>query len=205
MVEFLNFINWILSDEKILFWIISVALTIIGYYIYIKDIYYWQNKPHFYSWFVWWIITSILYIIQIQHWWWAGAWVALISWIMSFVIAIIAFTKWTKDITKSDTISLILAFISIWLWIGRENVLYSVLLLVAIDIFWYYPTFRKSIVNPYEENYMLYLISIFKFWIAIFALNTITIETSLYLAANVIILFFLAWTIIFLRNLIIKD
>ena len=198
MVEFLNLL---LLDEKLLFWIISVALTLIGYYVYIKDIYYGQNKPHFYSWLVWWIITTILYIIQVKNWWWAGSWVALISWIISFIIAIIALKKWTKDITKSDTISLILSFISIWIWIGTENALYSVLLLVAIDIFWYYPTFRKSIVNPYEENYMLYLISIFKFWIAIFALDTITIETSLYLVVNVIILFLLVWTIVFLRNL----
>ena len=205
MVEFLNFMNWILSDEKLLFWIISVALTLIGYYVYIKDIYYGQNKPHFHSWFVWGIITAILYVIQVKHWWWAGAWVAWVSWVMSFVIAIMALHRWTKDITKSDTVSLMLAFISIWLWFFTDNVLYSVLLLVAIDIFWYYPTFRKSIVNPYEENYMLYLISIFKYWIAIFALDTITIETSLYLVANAIILFFLVWTIIFLRNLIVQD
>ena len=194
----------ILSNKKLIFWIISAIITIIGYYIYIKDIYFWENKPHFYSWFVWWLITIIIYIIQIQHNSWNGSWVALISWIMSFVIAWISIKKWTKDITFSDTISLFLAIISIWLWFITDNALYSVILLVAIDIFWYYPTFRKSIVNPYEENYMLYLLSIFKFWIAIFALNVITMETSLYLFANVIILFFLVWTILFLRKLIIK-
>jgi len=195
----------LLLNEKILFWIISALITIVGYYIYIKDIFYWQNKPHIYTWLVWWVITVIIYVIQVQNDSWAGSWVALISWIMSLVIAFIAIFRWTKDITFSDTISLVLAIISILLWILNKNALFALILLVAIDIFGYYPTFRKSIVNPFEENYMLYLLSIFKFWLAIFALNTINMENSLYLISNFIILFFLVWTIVFSRKFIVHD
>jgi len=188
------------SDYKNIIWIISVILTFIWYYLYIKDIFYWKNRPHFFSWFIWGIITLIIYTIQILQDSWAGSWMVLCTAIISLLIAVISFFKWTKDITKSDIFSLFLAIISIFLWLFIDNKLYSLILLVLIDIFWYYPTFRKSFKNPFEENYLLYLSSIPKFGLAILALNRITLLTSLYLFVNLLILIFLVFLIIYRRK-----
>jgi hypothetical protein len=196
--------EFLMNDKNIL-WLISVIITVVGYYIYIKDIFYWQNRPHFYSWFVCSLTTIIIYFIQIWNNSWAWTWAVLFTALIWFLIAGISVFRWTKDITKSDTVSLILAFFAIWLWLINENPLYALILLVAIDIFWYYPTFRKSIVNPFEENYVMYALSIFKFWIAVLALNQITLESSLYLISNFIILFFLVALIFFGRKLFVHD
>ncbi len=192
------------NDPKIFFWIISVILTFLGYYIYVKDIYFWENKPHFFSWFIWWLVTLFIYFIQISWDSWAWSWTVLVTLIITFLIAFIAIKKWTKDITFSDTISFIFALFAIALWIFIEDKLFSLVLLVLIDIFWYYPTFRKSYKNPFEENYMLYLLSIPKFGLAIFALNETTLITSLYLYANFIILFLLVFLIVFRRKVLAK-
>jgi hypothetical protein len=100
-----------LLNEKNIYWIISIVITFVWYYIYIKDIFYWENKPHFYSWIVWWIITMIIYFIQVKSNSGAGSWVTLFSWIMSLFIAIISFFRFRNNITTSDTVSLILAFV----------------------------------------------------------------------------------------------
>jgi len=192
------------TDYKNIIWIISVILTFIWYYIYIKDIFYWKNRPHFFSWFIWWIITLIIYAIQILGDSWAGSWMVLFTAIISLLIAFISVFKWTKDITFWDFVSLIFAFVAISLWFFVENKLFSLGLLVLIDIFWYYPTFRKSYKNPFEENYMLYLLSIPKFGLAILALNEITLITSLYLFANFFILFLLVFLIIYRRKFLKK-
>ena len=120
--------------------------------------------------------------------------------IISLLIAFISVFKWTKDITFWDFVSLIFAFVAISLWFFVENKLFSLVLLVLIDIFGYYPTFRKSYKNPFEENYMLYLLSIPKFGLAILALNEITLITSLYLFANFFILFLLVFLIVYRRK-----
>ena len=192
-----------MENLKLFYWIVSIILTFIWYYVYIKDIFYGKNKPHFFSWLIWWLITIVIYLLQLQDNPWAGAWVALFSWIISLIIAIISIFKWTKDINFKDKISLFLALFAIWIWIFiPSSSIVSCIILVLIDIFGYYPTFRKSYKNPFEENYILYFLSIFKFWIAILALNTITIKTSLYLIANFIILFFLVFMIIYRRKLL---
>ena len=187
-------------EYKEIFWVISVILTLVWYYIYIKDIYFWQNRPHFFSWFVWGLITMIIYFIQIANNPWAWSWTVLFTFCISFLIAFISLWKWTKDITFSDIVSLIFAFVTISLWFFIENKIFSLILLVLIDIFGYYPTIRKSFKNPFEENYMLYLLSIPKFWLAILALNEINLETSLYLFANLIILVFLVLVIVIWRR-----
>jgi hypothetical protein len=193
-----------LVDYKNIIWIITVVLSFLGYYIYIKDIYFWENKPHLFSWFTWWIITLFIYIIQISWDSWAWSWMVLITLIITFIIAFISIFKWTKDIIFLDLVSLILAFVAISLWFFIENKLFSLILLVLIDIFWYFPTFRKSYKNPFEENYVLYLLSIPKFGLAIFALNEITLVTSLYLFANFWILLVLVTLIIFRRKSLVQ-
>ena len=194
-----------LLNYKLLFWIISVIITLIGYYIYIKDIYFWQNKPHFYSWLVWGIITIMIYIIQVEHNSWSGSWVALITGIMWFIIAIISLKKGTKDIIISDIITLLLALLWILLRYYLELSIYSVILFVLIDVFLYYKIFIKSIFNYSTENYKVYLLPILKYLFAIFALNTITLETSLYLMTNTFLLLSLVLTIVFLKLFIIKE
>ena len=153
-----------------------------------------------FSWFIWWIITLFIYIIQISWDSWAWSWMVLITLIITFIIAFISIFKWTKDMIFLDLISLFLAFVAISLWFFIENQLFSLILLVLIDIFWYFPTFRKSYKNPFEENYFLYLLSIPKFGLAIFALNEVTLVTSLYLFANFWILLVLVSLIIFRRK-----
>ncbi len=187
-------------DYKIIIWIISVLITILWYYIYIKDIFHWKNRPHFFSWFIWGIITLFIYIIQFSWNPWAGSWVILFTLIFTFFIAILSLFRWTKDITFSDLISFSFALIAIGLWFLIADKIFALLLLVLIDIFAYYPTFRKSWKNPFEENYILYLLSIPKFWLAILALEKINLITSLYLFVNFIILFFLVFLILFKRK-----
>jgi len=117
----------ILSNSKNIIWIISVILTIVWYFFYIKDIYFWNNKPHFFSWFIWWIITLFIYLIQISNNSWAWSWMVLISIIMTFFIAFISMKKWIKYITFSDKISLFLAIIAICLWFFVDDKIFSLI------------------------------------------------------------------------------
>lgn len=166
-----------LLDSKIVFWLISLIFTFLSYFIYYKSIFKGKSKPHIFSWFIWGLISTIICIIQIYD----NAWIwAINTWFVALLclwIAFLSFKKWEKEITKVDKISLGVGLLSIILWIFTKDPLYSVLLLIGIDLFWFIPTFFKSYKKPYEENGNAYFLASLGYWFSILAMSHISFLT----------------------------
>ena len=171
-------------DYKILLWIISSILAIVWYFPYIKDTIKWKTVPHIYTWLIWWILVWITFVIQFQNQWWAWSWVTWVTAISCFIIVILSLKFGAKNITSSDTISLILAFWAMGLWYFLNNPLYSIILILIIETLAFYPTFRKSLKKPFEETLSTYVIASIRSAISIAALtsiNLVNIAFPLYL------------------------
>lgn len=159
-------------DYKVLLWICWILLTIWGYIPYIIDTIKGKTKPHIFSWFIWGLLTMIIFAIQSEHN--AGFWafVTLFTGISCFLIVWISLKKWGKNnITFWDKISLLWGIISLILWLFIDIPLYSVFLIILLDIFAFYPTIRKSWKSPHQETYILYFFAGIKFILTILALN----------------------------------
>lgn len=192
-----------LIDEKIVFWIMALVFTFSSYFIYYKSIFKGESKPHIFSWLIWGLISSIICVIQIYDnaWFWA-----INTWFVALLclwIAFLSFKKWEKEITKVDKISLGVWLISIVLWIFTKDPLYSVLLLIGIDLFWFIPTFFKSYKKPYEENGTSYFFAALGYWFSFLAMSHISFLTVGFIVFTFFCNLFLS-TLIFWRRSFLK-
>lgn len=192
-----------LFDAKYLFLILSGIFTFSSYFIYFRSIIKWQTKPHIVSWFIWGLISFIIFTIQIYDSAWLWAFNIWLVAFLCFFIAFISFKKWSKKISKSDSFSLIFGLISIILWIFTNNPFLSVILLILVDIFWFIPTILKSIKKPFEETEVAYFLAWWWYLMSIFAMENISFLTVWFVIVSCFFNLFLA-SIIFFRKKALK-
>ena len=170
-----------MHEIKNIIGILAVILTFIGYIPYLRDILKGKTIPHVYSWFLWGFVTAIAFALQMSDNAGMGAFVTLAAAIMCttvFVLGIMRRGK--KDITKSDTIFLILAFVSLLIWLFAKQPVISVLLATTVDLLGFAPTIRKSWAKPYSETLSFYFLNTIRFILAVISLQRYTIITALY-------------------------
>ncbi|MBP6925832.1 MAG: hypothetical protein KBC22_02145 [Candidatus Pacebacteria bacterium] len=189
---------------KNIFGVVAVALTFIGYAPYFLDLLRRKTKPHIFSWLIWAIIVSIIYALQVNAGAGIGSLVTLFVAIFSLLIFIIGFKDGNKDIKKIDVVFLVLALLTIPLWLVVKEPVLSIVLLSTIDMLGFGPTIRKSWHNPYSETLSFYIITTLRHTLSIVALANYNIITVLFPATWVIANAFFSIMLI-LRRRKIKD
>jgi hypothetical protein len=165
---------------KELIGIIAVILTFVGYVPYIRDTLKGKTKPHIYTWFIWGFVTAIAYALQVADHAGPGALVTLAAAIVCLFIFAVGLRSGDRDITKLDTVFLVLAFVALGVWVFAKEPTLSVILLSSVDILGFLPTVRKSWSKPYQETLFSYEMNTFRFALAILALERYTLISSLY-------------------------
>lgn len=184
-------------DYKVVIAIVSIVMTLFGYFYYFRDIFAGKTKPHAFSWLVWSSLTAIAFAGQLTDSAGPGAWVTGVTALVSFIIFSLAIKKGEKNITKSDKANLFGAVVALVLWFLTSNPLSAMILITIVDFLGFLPTIRKSYSKPYEETLVTYLLSGLKFLLAILALNNYTVVTWLYPASLVIAnLFFVVMLVV---------
>lgn len=115
----------------------------------------------------------------------AGAMVAYA--LCAFIVFILSFWYGTKDITKGDTILLIVALCSVFIWQGLDNPALAVVVATAIDLIGYLPTFRKSYYEPLSENILAWIGYAITPMLVVFSLYEYNVMTGTYATATAII------------------
>lgn len=172
-------------DYKLVIAVVSVALTLIGYSFYFRSIFDGRTKPHAYSWLVWGFLTAIAFAGQISDNAGPGAWVTLVTGLVSFVIFAIAIKQGSNPPTTSDKLSLVGAIAAVGLWFFTSEPLSAIILITIADFLGFVPTIRKSHSKPQEELLIHYAFAGFKFVLAIIALDNYSLVTWLYPASLV--------------------
>lgn len=190
--------NLLLEHYKEILGAITIIIIVPQVYLYWRSILIWETKPHIYTKIIWFILTGIGFLIQLQHGW--GPWARLL-WGVSLTqltSLLLAIKYGTPDITRLDTILLIGALTSIPLYLTITDKLYALLFVIFIDMLGYIPTMRKSYGDPYSENITVWMMSTIKYILSIFAL----VEFSLYTLAYPV--FLIGFNSILLAILILK-
>lgn len=167
-------------SEKELAGYLSVVIALLGYLHYFISIFKGQTKPHALSWVIWGFLVSVAFYAQYTNKAGPGAWATGFVAVACFVIAAIAVFRGEKNITKSDWITFIGAFLIVPIWYITKNPLPAVILAMLIDIFGYYPTFRKSYYKPYEETLVAYVAGILQAAFALLAMKEYMLINILY-------------------------
>lgn len=170
-------------DTKIILSIIATVIGVAAFLPYLRDTFSLKTKPHVYTWLIW-AITQGTAVFGI--WYGGGGWGALNLTVGTlFVVAVSLFSlKYgTKNITKSDTAILLAALSAIIVWWQLGEPLISVMMVSAIDVIGYIPSFRKSYQEPWSETLISWILFSVSNIFAILALKEYNLLTVTYLAA----------------------
>jgi len=177
-------------EFKVIVSLVVIALTLFGYVPYIVDIFKGKTKPHLFSWLSGSIAASLAFGLQVEGGAGVGSWPMLMVALSCFTIFILSFKYGTKDIVRADIIFLALSLFALFIWVGLEQSVLSIVIISASQILAFVPTVRKSWKAPYTETLFYYEISSLRHVLAIVALERINLLTALYpsvwVAANII-------------------
>jgi len=181
---------------KVLFSIISVALGIWAFIPYLKSIFSNEAKPHAFTWLIW-AVTQGTAVIGL---WLGGGGLGAISLTIGTFLVIIIFLislkRGTKNITKIDKFLLIIALSAIIVWWFLNNPILALVIVSAIDVIGFVPTFRKSYSNPRTESIPSWIYFALANVFAIAALQSYNFMTLTYIISiatvEIILIVFLA-------------
>jgi len=190
-------------DIKIFFAILASVIGIIAFIPYLRDIFTYKTKPHAYTWLIW-IITQGTAVVAMFY---GGAIWGMLSLAIGLIFILFIFLSslkfGTKDITRSDTIVLIFALLSIVVWWQLKQPLLSVIMISVIDMCGFFPTFRKTYKDPWSETLSSWGLFIISNFLAILAMNEYNFFTLFYIliinTANIVL-----FVIAIIRRKIIK-
>ncbi|MEI8130742.1 MAG: HAD-IIIA family hydrolase [bacterium] len=165
---------------KILFTLIALVLVFVGYIPYIRDILNRKTTPHAFTFLIWTLSTAVSFFIQVKGGAGFGAAVTCAGVLFQLFIFFLCLRYGTKDITRSDIFFLILALLSLVLWLVVAQPVAAILLAVLVEIFGFIPTVRKSWNAPYSETVFTYWIYVVRHAMAVLALNRFNILTVLF-------------------------
>ncbi|MBP9818442.1 MAG: hypothetical protein KBC87_00545 [Candidatus Pacebacteria bacterium] len=150
-----------------------------------------KTKPHLYTWLIWAITQGTAAVALIYGGGKFGSISLIIGTVLVCVIFIFTFKYGTKNITKGDTATLVVAMLAVIVWWQLKNPLLSVLMVSAIDGIGYIPTFRKSYKEPYSETVSFWILMALAAVLSILANAEYNLLTVTYLTvlavANIIV------------------
>jgi hypothetical protein len=176
---------------------LSILVAIVATVPYCRLMYLNKAKPHVFTWFIWALIMGISAAARDAAHAGPGAWGAWAGGTSCFLIALYALFKGEKNITRSDTISFVVALLAIPLWLATGNPLTAVIIVTSIEVVAYYPTVRKSYRRPHEELTYNYMVANSLHLMSMLANNTLSLTTMLtpvtLFTANTALIIFIFW------------
>ena len=167
-----------LSKELLGF--VSTGLALISNGAYFISVLRKNTKPHVFSWTIWGLLTAITFFAQSSAGAGPGAWHMAVNSIICFAVAALAISRGDLDIRRSDILSLACALASLPLWYFTQEPIWTLLIVIGIEAFAYYPTFRKSYAKPHEEFAFTYATDGLRCIISLFAMASYSVTTMLY-------------------------
>ena len=159
---------------------IAALLAIIGNVPYLVDIVKKRVKPHPYTWFVWTIVSCVVFFGQVVKGAGLGAIPTAVSEIFTLIIFLFSIKYGFKNPPKSDKYFLVLALLGLIPWIITKDPTLSVIVVVSIDLIAFIPTFRKTYCHPKSEAPLLYGTNALRHFLALGALSSYNIATMLH-------------------------
>jgi hypothetical protein len=167
--------------------LLAIALTVAAYVPYVAAIRAGRVKPHFFSWLIWTLTTSIVCVAQLAADGGMGAWPTAMSALITAYVAWLALVlKSDFSSTAADTGFLLAALFSLPAWFFTSDPLWIVVILTLVDGLGFGPTLRKAWARPHEESLPFYAVFALRSLLSCYALESRTLTTLLFPAAMVV-------------------
>lgn len=165
---------------KTAFAIAAASLAIIGNIPYLIDVIKRRTEPHAYTWFVWSIISCIVFFGQLAKGAGIGALSTAASEVFTILIFLFALPNGFKHIRPIDTVFLVVALLGIIPWLLTKDPTLSVIIAASIDVVAFIPTLRKTWKKPHTETPILYAMNVLRHGLALFSLEAYNAATMIH-------------------------
>lgn len=164
--------------------LIAIALGVVAYYSYFRDVLAHKTRPHPYSWFVWGLTSGLIFVQQLAGGAGVGAYTTASITVISLAVCGLS-VKLTRraDITRTDTLVLAAALLATVLWLAAEQPVIAMILLVSAEMLGFIPSFRKAWRKPKQETLSMWTLNGLRHGITLFALESYNLVTVLNPAA----------------------
>lgn len=177
--------------------IITVVMSIGIHVPYLADTIKGKIRPHPFTWILWTLLTIIVFIAQFVDGAGPGAWGTGVVGAFCIVITLASVRYGFQNIKRADVVMFAIGLLTIPLWIITENPTLSVIIIVAIDLIAFAPTYRKSYHKPYDEPLYHSSLNFIRHGLTLFAIVNFTVATALFpfmvALANGSLFLFLLW------------
>ena len=145
-------------NRAVIFSGLVILVSIIRYGTYFISIFKRETRPHLFSWVNWGLIISIGAYAQLKLGGDLSAYMLLFVGITCWFIAFLSLFYGEKDIKRSDWAAFLSGLALIPVWVITKDPLLTLILIICIDILTFYPTVRKTYVDPSSEPPVSYFL-----------------------------------------------
>ncbi len=169
---------------------ISLVVSLVANFVYIRETLLGRTKPDRASWFVWFLIPFIASFLVFRKGELYSALPIFISGFTSFLVFVSSFFNknayWKMD--KIDISCLASAVIAIGFWLWCENTVWATFFTILAEFISFIPTYVKSWKFPFSENLSPYYSGLINTSLSLLVLkefnfNTAGFAVSLFLMA----------------------
>src|SRR6185503_18220389 len=166
--------------------IVASILAIIGNVPYLLDVIKGKVKPHPYTWFVWTIVSCVVFFGQVSKGAGLAAIPTAVAEIFTLIIFLFSLKYGFKNPPKADKYFLALALLGLIPWFITKDPTISVITVVAIDLIAFIPTLRKTYCHPKSETPLLYSANVLRHSLILSTLGSYNIATMLHSISMII-------------------
>lgn len=160
--------------------VLASALAVVGNIPYVYLVIKKKVKPHPYTWFLWSVVSAVVFFGQVQKGAGIGAIPTFFSEIFTVIIFLLSLRYGFKNIDKRDTYFLIVALLGLIPWAFTHDPTISVITVVTIDAIAFVPTLRKTWQYPSTETPLLYAMNVLRHILTLFSLQAYNVATTLH-------------------------
>lgn len=171
---------------KTILGLLSGAMALVAYRVYLKDVFANKTKPHMFSWLIWGLLATSAYFGQVSGKAGAGEWVTGLTALGCLLIFVVAIFKGDKNIHNIDKLLLAISLLSIILLLAIKDDRVSTTLAVVALLIGSFLTMKKAYYKPDQETAKTFALNSIKFVPSIFALSTYNYLTVVYPVAALI-------------------
>lgn len=165
----------------------AAILAVVGNVPYVIDVLKGKVRPHAYTWFIWSLVSFIVFFGQVQAGAGIGALPTFAAEIFTLIIFFLSLKFGFTGITRTDTYFLIAALLAFVPWLLSRDPTISVIMAVSIDAIAFIPTLRKTWKHPETEQPILYGSNVLRHLLALASLQTYNIATTLHSFSMILI------------------
>lgn len=166
--------------------VIASLLALVGNIPYLRDVIKGKVQPHPYTWFVWTLVSCVVFFGQVAKGAGIGAIPTAVSEIFTLIIFLLSLKYGFKNPPKADKYFLIFALLGLVPWFLTNDPTISVIVVVSIDLIAFIPTLKKAYRHPKSETSLLYGTNALRHFLALGALGSYNIATVLHSVSMII-------------------